>query len=135
MISQSILRMLAQMLILNVGLTMIAASEIWSLPLVNTHFMGNNSGIANGAWPPSSVFPNSVDFIFRRTPGNNDTFWTNAACSANWTASDYPKNWKACNDTTVVWRFSTQSGTFAANFTLEIIQAEIAKFAIPKIST
>ena len=127
MLSQSILKMFAHMLILNVGLMVIAAAENWSLPVVNTHFMGNNSGIANGAWPPSSLFPSSVDFIFRRTPGNNGTFWTTAACSANWTASNYPKNWKVCNDTTVMWRFSTQPGTFAANFTLEIIQAKIAK--------
>lgn len=119
--------MLAHILILNAGLIMIAAAESWSLPVVNTHFMGNNSGIGNGTWPPSSAFPSSVDFIFRRTPGDNGTLWTSAACSANWTASDYPKNWKACNDTTVVWRFANQPGTFAANFTLEIIRAEIAK--------
>jgi|SRR5215469_9176981 len=127
MLSQSILKMLASMLILNAGLIIIAAAENWSLLVVNTHFMGNNSGIANGAWPSSSLLPSSVDFIFRRTPGDNGTFWKSAACSANWTASDYPKNWKACNDTTVIWRFSTQPGTFAANFTLEIIQAKTAK--------
>jgi|SRR5579871_705469 len=127
MTSQSILKMLAHALILNAGLIMIVAAESWSLQMVNTHFMGNNSGIANGAWPPSFIFPSSVDFTFRRTPGNNGSLWTSAACSANWTASDYPKDWKACNDTTVMWRFSNQPGTFAANFTLEIIRAEIAK--------
>lgn len=127
MTSQPILKMLAHALILNVGLIVIAVAESWSLPVMNSHFMGNNSGIANGDWPPSTQFPSSVDFIFRRTPGNNGTLWTSAACSANWTASDYPKNWKVCNDTTVMWRFSNQPGTFAANFTLEIIQAGIAK--------
>ena len=82
MISRSILKMLAHILILNAGLIMIAAAESWSLPVVNTHFMGNNSGIGSGTWPPSSAFPSSVDFIFRRTPGDNGTFWTSAACSA-----------------------------------------------------
>lgn len=124
---QPILKMLLLLLILNSGLVMIEATESWSLPVVNTHFMGNNSGIASGAWPPFSSFTSSMDFIFRRTPGDNGTFWTSASCSANWNASDYPKTWKACNDTATMWRFLAQPATSAANFTLEIIRAEIVK--------
>jgi hypothetical protein len=41
--------------------------ETWTITSLTTHFMGKNSGIANGEWPPDSGFPSTANFVLRQS--------------------------------------------------------------------
>jgi hypothetical protein len=121
------MRVLSTILTAALAMTTIAVAETWSLSVVNSHYMGANSGIANGAWPPGSEFNSTVDFVLQRIPGDDGANYTEVSCSADWNDPDYPTTWMACNDSETRWRFATEPGFTACNFTLEIIRADIAK--------
>lgn len=119
--------MRALTIISTAALAMAAMAENWSLSVINSHFMGNNSGIANGTWPPGTEFNSTVNFVLQRMPGDLGTAYTAVGCATNWKEPDYPKSWMACNDTGTRWRFATEQSFTAGNFTLEILRAEIGK--------
>lgn len=120
-------KMLPISLLSLLSLAGLAKAETWSLSQVSSHFMGSNSGIAGGAWPPGTEFNTTVEFILQRIPGDLGTVSTAVCCSACWQEPDYPTSWMACNDSSTRWRLPAQEGMTAANFTLEILRADIGK--------
>lgn len=109
------------------AMTKTAVTETWSLSVVNSHYMGENSGIANGVWPPGSEFNSTINFTLERIPGGQGSNYTEVLCSADWSDPDYPTTWIACSDSKTRWRFAVESGFTACNFTLEIMRADITK--------
>ncbi|QDS69924.1 hypothetical protein FKW77_001544 [Venturia effusa] len=93
--------------------------EAWSITQLTTHFMGKNSGLGDGTWPPASGFSSTASFIlrqsFRRGPSVGGMFRESAKpmhndvhCSATWTpnrvgrsvvdAGKMPEGWIMCEE-------------------------------------
>lgn len=112
-----------------------AAAKSWQMSDVATHYMGDNSGIANGAWPPGSEFNSTISFTLSQDFANtaNETAPTAVGCSAQWVpkgtgAQAYPTNWVECGNAAsgMSWKFEKTtamdegySGTFNIDVKME----------------
>ena len=69
-----------------------STSESWAVSDLRTHFMGANSGLPGGAWPPGSAFNSSVDFTLQTDSTGDES----RVCSVSWTPPDYPTGFTPC---------------------------------------
>jgi hypothetical protein len=93
--------------------------ESWSINTLENHFMGTNSGIADGTWPPNSGFFSTSEFVLRqsfvRGPAVNGTFPVSSVvlhndtkCGTHWLpdppvkspagAGKMPTEWVMCDE-------------------------------------
>jgi hypothetical protein len=122
-------------------ITLASASKVieyFSISELTTHFMGPNSGLPSGTWPPGSGFPSSIDFTIyhyfnttllnegneaveiKTVPSPGDVH-----CGMNWITPNF--DWVDCPHHAVGhdgfrFRFKQQDELTGANFTLEIVR-------------
>ena len=108
------------------------AAKSWQMSSVATHFMGDNSGIANGAWPPGSGFNSTISFTLSQDFANTagETAPTSTGCSAQWVpkgtgAEAYPTNWVKCGaaNSGISWKFgktTTMDEGYAGSFVVDV---------------
>jgi hypothetical protein len=111
--------------------------EYFNITELNTHFMGPNSGLPGGQWPPGSDFPSTINFTiyhyFVATTSINGSAVEinsippagNVYCAMNWTTPVF--DWQECaahdpGQDGFCFRFKPQDGLSGANFTLEIVR-------------
>lgn len=122
-------------LVLLFSLTGLVSADTWTIPTLNTHFMGRDSGLPGG-WPDNAKFNTSVDFTLKRVTRGSASPFT-AKCGCNWTEplppsdpasgqSPFPKGvWQACDKGGIAWRIRDEEGMTAANFSIELLVPEI----------
>ncbi|KAF2237891.1 hypothetical protein EV356DRAFT_564486 [Viridothelium virens] len=111
-----------------------APTGSWQVSDIATHYMGDNSGIANGAWPPGSGFNSTISFTLSQNFANttHETAPTAFGCSAQWVpkgsgAQAYPTDWVQCGGagSGTSWKFlntTTMNEGYAGAFILDIKQ-------------
>lgn len=73
---------------------------------LKTHFMGSNSGIANGDWPPSSVFNSTLELVVQYPSTDySSALPDTTTCTGSWPYGTHPEAWIPCADGSVGWRF------------------------------
>ncbi|KAI9688158.1 MAG: hypothetical protein M1822_001664 [Bathelium mastoideum] len=94
--------------------------------------MGDNSGIANGAWPPGSGFNSTISFTLLQDFANttDEVAPTAVACSAQWVpagtgAQGYPTTWVPCGDagSGTSWKFENTTDMnkgYAGDFIIDV---------------
>ncbi|KAI9687677.1 MAG: hypothetical protein M1820_010396 [Bogoriella megaspora] len=108
-----------------------SAPQQFRLQNIASHFMGDNSGIANGAWPPGTGFNTTISFTFAQDFANTtvSTAPTAVGCSAQWVpkgtgAQAYPTDWVECvNDGGFYWKFQKSADMdkgYAGAFLMDI---------------
>jgi hypothetical protein len=90
------------------------STESWSIPTMNVHFMGRDTGIPGNTWPDSEKFNTTLDFTLT-TPSSE------VQCSANW---KYQAEWTCGDATGVSFHLSpTPEGTlYDATWTLTVTE-------------
>lgn len=97
----------------------------WQIPTLSTHFMGANSGIANGAWPDWAKFNSSLAFSLAYSPRSNSSSSSTVSCEANWVPGAYPTTWTPCSDgSKVQWKLADGAAFESARFTLDFMVDE-----------
>jgi hypothetical protein len=94
------------------------STETWSIPTMNVHFMGRDTGIPGNTWPEDRKFNTTLDFTLA-TPS------AEVQCSANWKYQEVSTAEWACGDATgVSFHLSpTPAGVLAdASWTLTITE-------------
>jgi hypothetical protein len=94
------------------------STETWSIPTMDVHFMGRDTGIPGNTWPDSEKFNTTLDFTLT-TPSSE------VQCSANWKYQAVSTAEWTCGDATgVSFHLSpTPDGTFYdAAWTLTITE-------------
>jgi hypothetical protein len=92
--------------------------ESWSIPTMNVHLMGRDTGIPGNTWPDDRKFNTTLDFTLN-TPS------AEVQCSANWKYQEVSTAEWACGDATgVSFHLSpTPAGTLSdAAWTLTITE-------------
>jgi hypothetical protein len=92
------------------------STETWSIPTMDVHFMGRDTGIPGNTWPEDRKFNTTLDFtvIF-------PTF--ERQCSANWIYQQVPTTTQSCGDGVTFQLSPTPAGTFSdSTWTLTIQQ-------------
>lgn len=96
--------------------------ETWSLDGLATHFMGANSGLPGGQWPPGSQFNSSIAFAVSSSTSPALAPTVIAECSANWAPPAVPVDWASCEGTSSLqWRFVPEQYDNEAKFGLEFL--------------
>jgi hypothetical protein len=82
------------------------STETWSIPTMNVHFMGRDTGIPGNQWPESSKFNTTLDFTLT-LPSST------VLCSANWVYQQVSTaEWACGNGTGVSFHLGpTSAGT------------------------
>jgi hypothetical protein len=92
------------------------STETWSIPTMNVHLMGRDTGIPGNTWPEDRKFNTTLNFTLT-LPSSEVT------CSANWKYQQVSTTEWPCGDTTgVSFKLSpTTQGTFSdATWTLTL---------------
>ncbi|KAF2087708.1 hypothetical protein K490DRAFT_56796 [Saccharata proteae CBS 121410] len=89
----------------------------FEIPTMSSHFMGANSGIGNGEWPPNAAFNSTLSFVVNYASLSGGAP-LNVTCSGNWTESSPPTTWNLCPNSVVSWRFD--NFTSPGDFVLEV---------------
>jgi hypothetical protein len=71
------------------------STESWSIPTMNVHLMGRDTGIPGNTWPDDRKFNTTLDFTLN-TPS------AEVQCSANWKYQEVSTAEWACGDATGV---------------------------------
>jgi hypothetical protein len=90
------------------------STETWSIPTMDVHFMGRDTGIPGNTWPEDRKFNTTLDFtvIF-------PTF--ERQCSANWIYQQVPTTTQSCGDGVTFQLSPTPAGAFSdSTWTLTI---------------
>jgi hypothetical protein len=94
-------------------------TETWSIPTMDVHFMGRDTGIPGNTWPEDRKFNTTLDFtvIF-------PTFEQH--CSANWTYQQVPTTKQSCGDDVTFQLSPTPAGAFSdSTWTLTIQEQDV----------
>lgn len=95
-------------------------------PTLTNHFMGSNSGIADGSWPASEAFNSTMDFTLQLVPPNEtDPGFAQTQCSGSWAGKSYPMSWVSCEASWAKWRFQKSASWNECNFVLEVEVSEV----------
>ncbi|OJD34364.1 uncharacterized protein BKCO1_2300033 [Diplodia corticola] len=91
----------------------------YEISTLKTHFMGKNSGIADGSWPAGTEFNSTIELTveYPAQSGANASS-ESTTCTANWQNGTHPIDWNACENKDVGWKF-TDFAT-EAKFTIEV---------------
>ncbi|EKG18304.1 hypothetical protein MPH_04436 [Macrophomina phaseolina MS6] len=92
------------------------SAQEYDISTLKTHFMGKNSGLGDGSWPPGSEFNSTIELVVNY-PGDDDAT-ASTTCTGTWVNGSHPTDWNACDDAAVAWKFA--KFTTEAKFTLEI---------------
>ncbi|GME23225.1 hypothetical protein BKCO1_2300033 [Neofusicoccum parvum] len=91
----------------------------YEISTLKTHFMGKNSGIADGSWPPGSEFNSTIELVINYPSAvAESTIPETATCTANWVYGTHPADWVLCDDANLAWKFTEFSTE--ASFTIEV---------------
>ncbi|KAL0264438.1 hypothetical protein SLS55_000388 [Diplodia seriata] len=92
----------------------------YEISTLKTHFMGKNSGIADGSWPAGTEFNSTIELTIQY-PGQSGAVNASAestTCTASWPNGTHPVDWNACENENVGWKFT--DFTTEAKFTVEV---------------
>jgi hypothetical protein len=96
------------------SIPLVSRSESWSVPNIDLHFMGSNSGLPGGTWPDSAKFNSTIDFTVAFPSGS-------VACSGNWKYQQVPTTPITCAPGVEFQLSPTAAGTLnEATFTLTV---------------
>jgi hypothetical protein len=101
------------------------ATETWSIPTMDVHFMGRDTGIPGNTWPEDRKFNTTLDFtvIF-------PTF--ERQCSVNWKYQQVPTSKQSCGDDVTFQLSPTPAGEFLdSTWTLTIQQQHVNRYVYP----
>lgn len=102
------------------GLVAGASAETWAIQNLTSHFMGRDSGLPGGQWPPGDQFNSTVNFNLVIESNTTAT----VACAANWTPPNYPTNYIVCGQPNVKFRFEQKGDFNEGQFTLDLVRSE-----------
>ncbi|KAF2458104.1 hypothetical protein BDY21DRAFT_371009 [Lineolata rhizophorae] len=108
------------------GYSAAALAESWEIPEMKVHFMGANSGIGDGSWPPGTEFNSTIEFELDRyaTQQSEDSApgasVGETTCGASWVEGELPTEWIQCGDAKVEWKMVETSEMSETDFTMEV---------------
>jgi hypothetical protein len=112
----SLLGSLSAFILLGVSAQQPASGGNTTITSMNVTFMGQNSGLPGGAWPPASVFNSTIDFTVVAADTTDST-----NCSASWVYTKPSFDWKLCDDGHTHWRFDQDGWAHEVNFTIQTV--------------
>ncbi|KAB2580881.1 hypothetical protein BFW01_g6642 [Lasiodiplodia theobromae] len=80
----------------------------YEISTLGTHFMGKNSGIADGSWPDSAKFNSTIQLTINYPANNgiNGSKPESTTCTGSWINGTHPLGWNACENKDVGWKFT-----------------------------
>ncbi|KAF2098363.1 hypothetical protein NA57DRAFT_77154 [Rhizodiscina lignyota] len=116
-------------------LLQLALADTWQIPTLTNHFMGSNSGITDGSWPPNKAFNSTMNFTIQYLPKSfNDKAFSQTECSGSWVGEAYPTTWLSCKDSRVKWRFQKSNKWNECNFVLEVAVTQVAQGSLTSLT-